>query len=268
MRDIVDVSYDADPNTGVLVVQGGVEYTVGGTSAGSPQWAALVDLANEANGQTYGAVDAKLYKLSSYHDITFGSDTFFTASPGWDYPTGLGTPDSNMIASALSPALQVSMNSSIVFEGVKVATSGSLGILIANKTVSGTALVIARNDTTGQVLFNTTYTIPNINLMSETGTLHASFLLSIGVSPYPLSSNIRIKEEAGTANVSVGVTRRVDVDGNGMVGIGDLSIVAIAYHSSFGAPNYNGSTDIDGNGTVDVSDLSIVALYYHSIDII
>ena len=268
MRDIVDVSYDADPNTGVLVVQGGVEYTVGGTSAGSPQWAALVDLANQANGQTYGAIDAKLYKLSSYHDITSGSDTFFTASPGWDYPTGLGTPDSNMIVSSLSPALQLSMNSSIVFEGVRVATTGSLGILVANKTFSGTALVIARNDTTGQVLFNKTYTIPTINLMNETGTLQGSFLLSIGISPYPLSSNIRVKEAAGTPSVSIGVTRRVDIDGNGLVGIDDLAIVAIAYHSSLGTPSYNGTADIDGSGTVDVSDLSIVALYYHSIDII
>lgn len=268
MRDIVDVSYNADPNTGVLVVQGGIEYTVGGTSAGSPQWAALVDLANQANGQTYGAIDAKLYKLSSYHDITSGSDTFFAARPGWDYPTGLGTPDANMIVSSLSPALQLSMNSTTIFEGVKVATTGSLGILVANKTVSGTASVIARNDTTGQVLFNKTYAIPTINLMNETGTLQGSFLLSIGISPYPLSSNIRVKETAGAPSVSIGVTRRVDIDGNGLVGIDDLAIVAISYHSSLGAPNYNGNADIDGNGTVEVSDLSIVALYYHSIDII
>src|SRR5256712_4156276 len=74
MRDIVDVAYDADPNTGVLVVRGGLEYQVGGTSAGSPQWAALIDLASQANGQTYGSINSKLYKLSSYHDITLGSD--------------------------------------------------------------------------------------------------------------------------------------------------------------------------------------------------
>jgi subtilase family serine protease len=265
MRDIVDVSYDADPNTGVLVVQDGVEYTVGGTSAGSPQWAALVDLANQANNQTYGAVNAKLYKSSSYHDITSGSDTFFTAGPGWDYPTGLGTPDANMIVSSLSPALQLSMNTTTVFEGVRVETTGSLGILVAGKTVSGTASVVARNDTTGAVLFSKTYTIPNINLVNQTGTLQGSFLLSIGVSPYPLSSNIRVKETTGTASVSIGVTRRVDIDGNGMVEIGDLGIVAIAYHSSLGSPNYNGNADIDGNGTVDIGDLSIVALYYHAI---
>ena len=169
---------------------------------------------------------------------------------------------------SLSPALQLSMNSTILFEGVRVATTGSLAILVANKTLSGTASVIARNDTTGQVLFNKTYTIPNVNLVNTTGTLQGSFLLSIGINPYPLSSNIRVRETAGTASVSIGVTRRVDIDGDGMVDIGDLAIVAISYHSSLGDPNYNGKADIDGNGTVDVSDLSIVALYYHDIDIL
>src|SRR5262249_52688214 len=36
-----DVAYDADPNTGFLIVSSGTLYGVGGTSAGAPQWAAL-----------------------------------------------------------------------------------------------------------------------------------------------------------------------------------------------------------------------------------
>ncbi len=103
MRDIVDISYDGDPSTGVLVVQGGREFQVGGTSAGSPQWAALTALASQANSQTYGAIASKLYKLSSYHDITTGSDGFFFATIGWDYPTGLGSPDASAIVISLAP---------------------------------------------------------------------------------------------------------------------------------------------------------------------
>jgi subtilase family serine protease len=268
MRDVVDVSYDGDPNTGVLVVQGGHEYQVGGTSAGSPQWAALMALASQANGQSYGVVNAKLYKISSFHDITTGSDTFFSAGAGWDYPTGLGTPDATMIVNSLSPAIPLAMNDSIVFQGVEVTTTGNLGILVASQTVSGTASVIARNSTTGQVLFNRTYTIPNIKLLNQTGTLQGSFLLSIEVSPYPLSSNISVKETAGNPSLSIQVTRRVDIDGNGMVNIGDLATVASVYHSTLGSPNYSGNADIDANGIVDVADLSIVAFYYHDIDIL
>src|SRR5207244_2794009 len=48
-----DVAYDADPNTGVLVydsVNGGW-FAYGGTSAGAPQWAALVAIADQGRAQ-------------------------------------------------------------------------------------------------------------------------------------------------------------------------------------------------------------------------
>jgi hypothetical protein len=227
-----------------------------------------LDLANQANGQTYGAFDAKLYKISSYHDITSGSDTFFAAGPGWDYPTGLGTPDANMIVNGLSPAIQLQLNSTFVFDGVRVATTGNLAILALNKTMSGTAMIVARNSTTGALLLSRTYTIPNVNLMNETGVLRVSFLLSIGIGPYPLSSNINIVEASGNATASIQVSRRIDANGDGTVGIDDLSMVAFAYHSRLGGPNYDGTADIDGNGIIDVADLSIVAFYYHAVDIL
>src|SRR5713101_2802562 len=101
MRDNVDVSYDADPNTGFLVVFGGSQFQVGGTSAGSPQWAAMIDLASQANATRLGTILPQLYKLTSYHDVTTGSNGFFSASKGWDYPTGLGTPDANATVNSL-----------------------------------------------------------------------------------------------------------------------------------------------------------------------
>jgi subtilase family serine protease len=64
-----DVSYNADPNTGVSVYDStpysGQKgwYAVGGTSAGSPQWAGLIALANQ--GRTAG-------NLSRTHLINAG----------------------------------------------------------------------------------------------------------------------------------------------------------------------------------------------------
>jgi hypothetical protein len=251
-----------------LVVQGGLEYQVGGTSAGSPQWAALIDLASQANGQTYGSISTKLYKLSSYHDITSGSDNFFTAGTSWDYPTGLGSPDASAIVNALSPAIQLSLDSRIVFEGVNVATTGSLAILATNRTLSGTASVIAIDSKTGTVLFNKTYTIPNIKLSNATDTLQGSFVLSIGISPYPLSSNIIVKETAGNATASIGITRRVDVNGDGKIDILDLAFVANAFGSTLNSSRYDGRADIDGNGTVDITDLATIAFYFNDQDFI
>jgi len=97
--------------------------------------------------------------LASYHDLSSGSNGFFTASAGWDYPTGLGTPDADPIVNALASTVRVSLNSTSVFQGVSVVTTGNLGIVPTNGTLSGNAMVIARNATSGLVLFNRTYTI-------------------------------------------------------------------------------------------------------------
>ena len=74
-------------------------YFFGGTSEGAPQWAAITALADQANGHALGYLNPALYTISSanFHDITVGQNGFngpgFPAKPGYDYPTGLGTPD-------------------------------------------------------------------------------------------------------------------------------------------------------------------------------
>ncbi len=266
MRDIADVSYDGDPNTGVLVVQGGFEYQVGGTSAGSPQWAALIDLASQANSQNYGAISAKLYKLSSYHDVVSGSDGFFTATTGWDYPTGLGSPNANAVVKALSTETPVSLNQTISFNGVRVTTIGTMAISSTLGILSGTATVTATNSTTGLVLFNKTYTITNLQMRNMTGTLQRSFLLTVGISPYALSSNIVITESSGNAFASIGVTRRIDMLGDGLVDIVDVAFAASLFGSTINSPGYNGLADVDASGAVNIVDISNIAFYFDAID--
>ena len=113
-RTTPDVAYNADPNTGVLVVSGGTWYAVGGTSAGAPQWAglfALVDqgLAKQGVQPLDGRTQAlpALYALArshygtDFHDVTSGRAGSFTANAGYDLVTGLGSP----VANALIPGL-------------------------------------------------------------------------------------------------------------------------------------------------------------------
>lgn len=265
MRDIVDVSYDADLNTGVLVIQGGVASQVGGTSVGAPQWAALVDLASQANSQTFGAINAKLYKTSSYHDITVGSDTFFTAGVGWDYPTGLGTPDANATVRALSPTITVPISNSAVFDGSSVVTMGSLVANLGNGTFSGSVTVTARNSTTHIVIFNKTYTIPLTRFNTPSSSVQTSiFLVNIIVKPYNLSSAVFIQLKNNLATVSIGVTRQVDIHHVGVVDIADASALAVAFGSTTTDPNYNPLADFDANGDVSIVDASILALDFDS----
>ena len=102
-RTVADVSADADPATGAAVYdsvpyqsQSGW-YQVGGTSLSSPLVAAVYALAGNAASVTYGSYPYS--HTSALHDVTSGSNGTCTTSylcnagPGYDGPTGLGTPN-------------------------------------------------------------------------------------------------------------------------------------------------------------------------------
>lgn len=107
-----DVAYDADPDTGFAVYSatpdsdGTVGWSViGGTSAGAPQWAALVAIADQGRGMRgLGSLDGTsqlkpvLYNVPQdhFHDITIG-DNGFPASVGYDLVTGRGSPKADKL---------------------------------------------------------------------------------------------------------------------------------------------------------------------------
>src|SRR5438093_2072258 len=108
-----DVDYNAAIDGGVLVVYGGfgapVLFIVGGTSAGSPQWAGIAALANQARAMVskgpIGDLNPVLYAIyhsarysTDFHDITVGNDQLvgssvgFSAGTGYDLASGIGSP--------------------------------------------------------------------------------------------------------------------------------------------------------------------------------
>ncbi len=108
-RGVPDVSGDADPSTGYQVRVDGQNEVVGGTSAVAPLWAALTALMNEQLGSSAGFLNTKLYPLgeSVFHDITSGNNDdsnlgYYSAGPGWDPCTGLGSPNGALLLQALS----------------------------------------------------------------------------------------------------------------------------------------------------------------------
>jgi subtilase family serine protease len=118
-RGTPDVSYNADPYTGFAVFdsygsRGWEQF--GGTSAGTPQWAALLAIVNQGRelaGKTPLAnAQAALYAMPSaaFHDIVNGDNESFSASPGYDLASGLGSP----IADRLIPDM-VAFNGSTNF---------------------------------------------------------------------------------------------------------------------------------------------------------
>jgi len=105
-RGVPDVAGNADPLTGYAVRVDGQDEVVGGTSAVAPLWAALVARLNQQLGHSLGAANAALYGIGekAFRDITQGNNGSYTAGPGWDGCTGLGSPNGQALLSALQAA--------------------------------------------------------------------------------------------------------------------------------------------------------------------
>jgi kumamolisin len=105
-RGVPDVAGDADPNTGYNVLVDGQKLVIAGCSAVAPLWSGLIALLNQKLGKPVGFFQPTLYALpaadEAFHDITSGNNGAFSAGPGWDPVTGLGSPDGTNILTALS----------------------------------------------------------------------------------------------------------------------------------------------------------------------
>lgn len=118
-RGVPDISYSAAVEHGALTylaipgIPSGF-YLFGGTSAGSPQWAAITAIADQRAGTHLGFLNSAIYKIvqaktkyaDSLHDVTVGTNSSlqfdiqnnpvdiigFHAGIGWDAATGAGSP--------------------------------------------------------------------------------------------------------------------------------------------------------------------------------
>src|SRR5579863_436981 len=119
-RGVPDDSADADPCTGLAIYSGG--WQLGdGTSATAPLWAAIMAIANQMAGHALGFINPALYKLAlsstytqDFHDIVVGNNSVkvngvlvqgYSAAPGWDPVTGLGSPNAEKLIPDLIAAI-------------------------------------------------------------------------------------------------------------------------------------------------------------------
>jgi len=106
-RGVPDVSGDADPATGYEVRVDGQSMVIGGTSAVAPLWAGLIAVNNAKNTMTAGFLQPAIYAAkakSCFHDIVSGNNGAFSAGPGWDACTGLGSPIGTSLVALLAAA--------------------------------------------------------------------------------------------------------------------------------------------------------------------
>jgi hypothetical protein len=153
-RTSPDVAYDADPATGFPIYDS-YNYPAsapwaefGGTSAATPQWGALIAIADQGRALAgLGSLDGPgqtlpaLYQLPTwyFHDITTGTSAGtpqYSAGPGYDLVTGRGSPVANLVVAGL-----------VSYAGTAAASPW------ANMSGTATALVSARNADGSQQVF-------------------------------------------------------------------------------------------------------------------
>jgi subtilase family serine protease len=146
-RCVPDVSYDADPKSGVSVYDS-TPYSgktgwwqVGGTSAGAPQWAAIQSMGLSASNNNFYQI-AKSASCSSYfRDITSGSNGY-TATTGYDYVTGLGSPLTTNYAPVATPDFSISASPSALTIQARYSGSSTITVTSLNG-FSGTVSLAA-----------------------------------------------------------------------------------------------------------------------------
>jgi kumamolisin len=113
-RGVPDVSANADPATGYQIQVDGQAAVVGGTSAVAPLWAALIACLAQANGGgRLGLIQAVAYAgvqsgvaQPGFNDVTSGNNGSYSAGPGWDACTGLGSPNGPTLPGLFSGTTQ------------------------------------------------------------------------------------------------------------------------------------------------------------------
>jgi subtilisin-like proprotein convertase family protein len=249
-RTAPDVSIDADPSSGVAIYDsydfGTAGWiSVGGTSMAAPMWAGLIAITDQGrqlaslpslDGPTQ-ALPA-LYKLpaADFHDVTTGSNGY-SAGPGYDLATGIGTPIANLLVPALAGVGSIS--------GTVFQDNNGDGVFDAGDTpVSGATVYIDSNN--NGVLDPTTTTTYNstgsAKAIPDNNTNGVSWAIAVPASTVPITN----------VNVTLNITHTKDSNLTAYLIGPDGTTVALFEQVSATGANFT-STTFSSSATTSIA---------------
>jgi protocatechuate 3,4-dioxygenase beta subunit len=274
-RTTPDVSFLADPNTGVAIYDSFDFGTstpwvqVGGTSLACPCWAALVSIADqgralEGRPPLDGVKDTlpTLYQLGSldFHDILQGNNGFL-AGVGYDLVTGLGSPIANELVPDLIGQGSV-INGQVYFDvngnGIRDPGEPGLAGWTVYIDVNGTGS-FQPNDPSTISDAGGYYTFRGLEPGTYTlGEIVPSGWTQITSNPQVTVALAQIGRGVNFGNSPVGrITGQVfqDFNGNGIQESGDSGLAGwtLELEDSSGTVLETGTTDNNGNFFFGVS---------------
>ncbi len=186
-RDVPDIALNASPNHDGYVICSGGSCTngfrgasgsfdvMGGTSCGAPTFAGIVALINQETGSSQGNVNPTLYSLASistdaFHDVTMGNNQApcaagspgcngtqgYTAGPGYDQTTGLGSVNAQNLVTEWGSDFQVSVSPA----SLTVAAGGSATADVQITRFANFTGAVSFTCSVPAALANTTCSIP------------------------------------------------------------------------------------------------------------
>ncbi|MEP7354363.1 MAG: protease pro-enzyme activation domain-containing protein [Acidobacteriota bacterium] len=167
-RSVPDISFPASPqHDGYLVYSGGVQVVYGGTSVGTPIFSGVVALLNHYQARTgapqgLGNMNPRLYSLAqtapnAFHDVTTGNNTItiactsrsrnctsgsygYSAGPGYDFATGLGSLDVyNFMNAWMGSNLNLTHSTATITLSAASSSLAAADTTLLTATVSGTS---------------------------------------------------------------------------------------------------------------------------------
>jgi kumamolisin len=222
LRNVPDVSGEANFDFYVCSDQSGCAGGWGGTSFAAPMWAGFMALVNQqaiANGNPpLGFVNPAIYTIgvgsgygAAFHDITAGGNGGFAAVTGYDLVTGWGSPDGAGLINALAgttstPTFTISASAKTIS-----LTQGNKGTSKITTAVSGGFNAAIALSASGQpsgvtVSFKpTSLAAPG----SGTSTMTLAVATTTAVGTYP----IKVTGTGGGVTQTVTVTLKVTAGG-------------------------------------------------------
>jgi hypothetical protein len=192
-RQTPDVTADADPVTGYLIYFDGAWIgNVGGTSASTPLWGALLAVIDQGCAAPLGYVNQALYAAAvaggAFTDVTSGDNDLtdshngtYPAGPGYDLASGWGSPVAAGLLQALQPAGGCPVVSGVTPNAGPVGGGGTV-------TVSGLDLTGARTATFGH--------LAPVPVLSATAT---SVTVTVPPAAESLVVDVRVTTPNGTS---------------------------------------------------------------------
>lgn len=138
-RGLPDVAFSASAHVPYLIFAEGKVMGVGGTSASTPAFAGMVALLDQRLGGRQGNLNPMLYALgraqygaggpAAFRDVTVGNNsrgglTGYSAGPGYDLVTGLGSVNASAFVNAWASMVPLGATPADFAVGVSPATAG------------------------------------------------------------------------------------------------------------------------------------------------